>query len=176
MRCSFDEGRIAWKSNQFDVKIETFLVWMCFFYWKSPIERLKITSGNLLKQYTRKTEPINHIKKIKTNETNPINDILSHTPHFDRKQANYGMVIIIRHQQTIACVRAGRGQPWFDCGRQLVQFPQRSMGYRQAYLECWGKRIVDTTELGLKILQMPKKNYIWLPFQFWAGSRFSLIP
>ena len=87
------------------------------------------------------------------------------------------MITISRHQQPIACVRAGKGQPRFDCGRQVLQLTQRSMGYRQAYLECWGKRMVETTKSGLEILQSPNRNKInfWLLFQFWAGSYFFLI-
>ena len=80
------------------------------------------------------------------------------------------MITISQHQQPTTCVKAGRGQPRFDCGRQVFQLNQRSMGYRQAYFECWDKRKVDITKPWLQILHSPSTNkiYLWLLIQLWT--------
>ena len=72
------------------------------------------------------------------------------------------MITIRRHQKPIACVRTGKGQPRFDCGRQVLQLTQRSMGYRQAHLVCYCKRIVETTKPESEVLQLPYKKKIYL--------------
>ena len=54
-----------------------------------------------------------------------MSDILPHTSQFVRKQTKNGMITISQHQQPIASVRAGKGQPRFSCGRQVLQLSQR---------------------------------------------------
>lgn len=47
-------------------------------------------------------------------------------------------------------MRLGKAQPRFACGRQVLQLTQMPMGYRQAYLEYWDKRMFETKKRGLK--------------------------
>ena len=85
------------------------------------------------------------------------------------------MITISRQQQLTACVKAGKGQPnLFDCGRQVLQLTKRSMGNRQAYLDCFGKQMVDTTKPSTHLTKT--KFYLWLLFHFWVGCCFSSVP
>ena len=73
------------------------------------------------KKDTTENQSVSYTKNIKVNETNPINDILSHTPHFAWKQTKKSKSTTSRYQQPFASVRAGKGQPRYDCGRQVLQ-------------------------------------------------------
>ena len=52
-------------------------------FWSSPIGSREVMSESLPMQYTLKTKLKNCIMRIKTNEANPINDILLNIPQFE---------------------------------------------------------------------------------------------